>query len=57
MRLTKSHNSTVLKTNLGISSGVRPACKFVKSLTKTSNKVYEPKIYNEAIDNLIYGNR
>lgn len=57
MRLDKSHDSTVSRTDLGIGSGVRFARKFAKSLTKTSSKVYKPKTYNEAIDDLIYRNR
>lgn len=36
---------------------VKPICKFAKSVTKTSSKVQELKIYNEAINNLIYENK
>ena len=36
---------------------VRPARKFAKSVTETSSKVQEPKTYNEAINDPIYGNR
>lgn len=53
------------KTDLGRASGknllgdglIRPAYEFAKSVTKTSSKVREPKIYDEAINNLIYGNK
>lgn len=36
---------------------VRYAYKFAKSVTKTSNKIYEPKTYDEAINNSIYSNK
>lgn len=55
--LAKSHNLTMPRTDLGISSGIKPTFKLTKSLTKSRNKVYKPKAYNKAIDNLIYGNR
>lgn len=31
--------------------------KFAKSVTETSNKVREPKIYDKVINDLIHGNR
>lgn len=46
MRLDEFYNPTMLKTNLDTSSGVRPARKLAMSLTKTSNKAFEPKTYN-----------
>lgn len=36
---------------------VKFAWEFARSVTKTSSKVCEPKIYNEAINNAVYGNR
>lgn len=36
---------------------VRSAYEFAKSVTKTSSKIREPKTYNEAINDPIYGNR
>lgn len=57
IRLDRSHNLTMSKTNISIGSGVKPAHKLVKSLTETSNKVHKCKTYNEAIDNLIYENK
>lgn len=36
---------------------VRPAREFAKSVTETRSKVREPKTYNEAISDLIHGNR
>lgn len=47
-----------LSKNLLIKDGlVRLAYKFAKSVTKTSSKVQEPKTYDKATHNLIYGNR
>lgn len=57
MRLNRSHNPTMPRTDLNMSSSVKPVCKLAKSLTKTSNKVHESKTYNEAINNLIHKNR
>lgn len=31
--------------------------KFAKSVTKTNSKMHKLKIYNKAINNLIYGNK
>ena len=53
------------RTDLGETTGknpsdrlVRPAqLKFAKSVTETSNKVREPKTYDETINNPIHGNR
>lgn len=56
IRLAKCHNLTVPKIDLGTGSGVKPAHKLAKSLIETSSRVHEPKIYNEAINNLIHGN-
>lgn len=36
---------------------VRLVYKFAKSVTETSHKVREPKTYDEAINDPIYGNR
>lgn len=59
MRLDKSQDPIWMRprTDLDTSSSVRLARKLAKSATKTSNKIHKPKIYNEAIDNLIYRNR
>lgn len=57
MRLVKSHNLIVPKSDLGIGSSVKPTHKLAKSLTKISSKIYKLKTYNEAIDNLIYKNK
>ena len=40
-----------------ISRLVRPAYEVVKSVTKTSSKVREPKIYDKVIDNFIHEKR
>ena len=52
------------KTDLGKTSGknpenglVRPIQELVKSVTKTSSKVQEPKTYDEAINAPLHGNR
>lgn len=42
MKPVKSHNLTLLKTNLATSSNVRLAGKLAKSLIKTNNKIHEP---------------
>ena len=57
MRLTRSHNLTLLKTDPSTGLGIKFICKLTKSLIETSNKVYEPKTYDKAINNLIHGNR
>lgn len=57
MRLAKSNNPTVLKIDLNTGSGIRLVRKLAKFLTETSNKVHESKTCDEAIGNLIYGNR
>lgn len=57
MRLNKSHNLTMPRIDLGTDLDVKPVYNPAKSLTKISNKVYEPKTYDEAINNLIYKNR
>lgn len=36
---------------------VRPMSEFVKSVTKTNNKLHNPKTYNEIINNHVYENR
>ena len=36
---------------------VRPTQEFPKLVTETSSKMQEPKIYDEAINNSIHGNR
>lgn len=36
---------------------VRRTYKFAKSVTETNSKMCEPKTYNEAINDPIYGNR
>ena len=57
MRIAKSYDLTVPRTNLGTGSSIKPVCKLAKSLTETSSKVHKSKTYDEAIDNLIYRNR
>lgn len=52
-----SHNTTVSKIDLDTGLGVILAHKFDQCLTKTNSNKHEPKIYNEAINNLIYRNR
>lgn len=52
------------KTNLGRTLGenllkkqlIRSMYEFAKLVTKTSSKIQEPKTYNKAINDLIYGN-
>ena len=57
MRLTKSYNSIMLKTDLGTGLDIRLVFKLTKFLIETSNKVHETKTYDKTIDNLIYGNK
>lgn len=57
VRLNKSHNPIILRKNRDTGSGIRPECKLAKSLTEISNKLHEPKTYDEVINNLIHGNR
>lgn len=57
IKLIKSYNLIMPKTDLGIGSGIKLACKFTKFLTEISSKMYELKTYNQAIDNLLYKNR
>lgn len=67
MRAVGPHNIPLMRkprTALGRTSGekpldrlVRPVQKFAKSVTETSNKVRECKTYDEAVNNLINGNR
>lgn len=45
------------KTNLSTGSDIRLTYKPVKFLTETSDKVYDFKTYDKAINNLIYKNR
>lgn len=53
------------KTDLGRTPGknslsdrlVKPLYKFAKSVTEISSKVQEPKTYDKAINDSIYGNR
>lgn len=64
MRIHFSYNPKP-KTDLGRILGknslrdglIRPIYKFIKSVTKTNNKVQKPKTYNKVINNPIYGNR
>lgn len=49
-------SKTSSKNSLG-DGLVRPMYEFAKSVTEISSKMQEPKIYNKAINNLIYGNR
>lgn len=49
-------NGTLGKNLLG-NGLVRLVYKFVKSVTKTNNKMRELKTYDEAINNPIHGNR
>lgn len=53
MRLAKSHNLTIPRTNLDIGLDIKPACKLAKSLTKTRSKMHELKTYNEAINDVV----
>lgn len=66
MRIKGPHNQLVQKprTDVGGTSGenpseglVRPARECAKSVTETSSKVREPKIYDEAIHDSVHGNR
>ena len=57
MRLAKSHDSIVSKTNQDIGSGIRPVCKLAKSLIEISSKVHKPKTFNKVIDDIILGNK
>lgn len=57
IRLAKSYNPIVLKTDLDTGSGVKLVCKLAKSLTETSSKIYKPKTYDKVIDNSIYKNK
>lgn len=43
--------------NLLENSVIRPTYKFAKLVPKTSSKVWEPKTYNEALNDLIHRNR
>lgn len=54
MRLNRSHNLTVPRTDLDKGSNIKLAYKLTKSLTETSNKVHKLKTYNKAIDDPIY---
>ena len=64
MKIDLSHDPKP-RTDLGGTSGknplrdglVRPVREFAKSVTEISSKVQEPKIYNEAINDPIHGNR
>lgn len=56
MRLDRSYNLTIPRTNLSTGSAIRPLCKLAKFWGETSSKMHKPKTYNEAIDNSIYGN-
>lgn len=47
----------ILGKNLLRKQLVKPIYKFAKSVTKTSSKVWEPKTYNEAINDFIHNNR
>lgn len=57
IKLDRFYNLTILKTNLDISSGIKFIYKLAKSLIKINNKIYKSKIYNKAIDDLIYKNK
>ena len=63
MRIHPPHNPKS-RTDLGrtlsknLANGlVRPTQELTKSVTKTSSKVWKPKIYDEAINDPVYGNR
>lgn len=45
------------KTNLNINLNRKLVYKFVKFLTKISNKIPKFKTYNKIIHNLIYSNK
>lgn len=55
--LVKSHNLTMLRLDLGMSSGIKLIHKLAKSLIRTCSKVHDHKTYNKAINNLIYKNK
>lgn len=57
MRLNRSYNLTMSRTDLDMGLGIKPAWKLVKSLTETNSMVQEVKTYKEAINNLIYENK
>lgn len=54
MRLDRFHNLTVSKIDPDMSSSVKTICKLAQFLTKTNSKMYEPKIYDKAINNPIH---
>ena len=63
MRIHPPHDSKP-RIDLDVSSGknpadglVRPVRELTKSVTKSSSKVREPETYDEAINNLVHGNR
>lgn len=45
------------RTDLGTSLGISLIYKVTKSTIETNSKVYKPKTYYEAIDDLILGNK
>lgn len=47
---------TTDKNSLFICRLIKPAYKIAKSVTETSSNVQKPKIYKEAMDNLIHEN-
>lgn len=57
MRLNKTHNLMILKTDLDIGFVIRFLLKLAKFLIKTSINMHKPKTYNEVMNNLIHGNK
>ena len=45
------------RTDLGISLGIKPVYKLVKSGIETNSKLRKPKTYNKIIDYPIYKNK
>lgn len=59
MRLNKSQDLIKIRSRIDLdpSINIRLAHKLAKSITDTSSKVHKPKIYDEAINELMYRNR
>ena len=54
---SKTDLSGTLGKNTSAERLIKPTLEFVKSVIEISSKVQDSKTYNEAISNLIYGNR
>lgn len=58
MNLDESQDLIQMKPRINLDTGlsVKFAYNFAKSATEICNKMYEPRTYNKAIDNLIHKN-